>query len=147
MENLFHKWRQIYSNCRYYSPSHFSLKMTYRIRLITEYAIFWATRRLSLIEQDFLTLPEHLKSSPVFDGIRFVQSFYFLYCVMCNVLYVVFHLLPCYCQFVFVNIPLVFFTFVLLCSCRVSGTVFVVVGIGISENNRNRYSSGSVSLH
>jgi hypothetical protein len=33
------------------------------------------TRRVLLTRQDLLTLPEHLKSLPVFSGVRVVRSF------------------------------------------------------------------------
>ena len=32
------------------------------------------TRRVSLVEQELLTLPEHLSSSPVFSGVRVIRS-------------------------------------------------------------------------
>ena len=38
------------------------------------------TRRISLVEQERFTLPEHLSSSPVFSGVRFARSFVF--CVL-----------------------------------------------------------------
>ena len=38
------------------------------------------TRRMSLMEQELLTLPEHLSSPPVFSGVRVTRSlFLFLY--------------------------------------------------------------------
>jgi hypothetical protein len=33
------------------------------------------TRRISLVEQERITLPEHLSSPPVFSGVRFARSF------------------------------------------------------------------------
>ena len=38
------------------------------------------TRRISLVEQELATLPEHLRSPPVFSGVRFARSFVF--CVL-----------------------------------------------------------------
>ena len=38
------------------------------------------TRRISLVEQERFTLPEHLSSPPVFSGVRFARSFVF--CVL-----------------------------------------------------------------
>ena len=42
------------------------------------------TRRMPLVEQALLTLPEHLNSSPVFSGIRVTRSFV-LYVIKCFV--------------------------------------------------------------
>ena len=38
------------------------------------------TQRVSLVEQELFTLPEHLSSPPVFSGVRFGRSFVF--CVL-----------------------------------------------------------------
>jgi hypothetical protein len=49
------------------------------------------TRRISLVEQELATLPEHLRSPPVFSGVRFARSFVF--CVLldrCLVFFVLF---------------------------------------------------------
>ena len=40
----------------------------------------WLTRRVSLVEQELLTLPEHLSSPPVFSGVRVTRSL--VLCVM-----------------------------------------------------------------
>jgi hypothetical protein len=40
------------------------------------------TRRVSLVEQELLTLPEHLSSPPVFSGVRVTRSL--ILCVMSN---------------------------------------------------------------
>lgn len=37
----------------------------YRIRLITRFVLAWATRSVSLVGQDLLILPEHLKLIPI----------------------------------------------------------------------------------
>jgi len=66
--------------------------------LITGFAIR-LTRRVSLVEQELPTHPEHLSSSPVFSGVRVTRSlvlyvcfvdrclsfctFYFIHCVVC----------------------------------------------------------------
>jgi hypothetical protein len=50
-------------------------------RLVT-----WLTRRMPLVEQDLLTLLEHLNSSPVFSGVPVTRSFvlctYFVDCCL-----------------------------------------------------------------
>ena len=40
------------------------------------------TRQISLVEQELPTLPEHLRSPPVFSGVRFARTFvfYVLFC-------------------------------------------------------------------
>ena len=40
------------------------------------------TRRVSLVEQELLILPEHLGSPPVFSGVRVTRSIV-LYCIVC----------------------------------------------------------------
>ena len=48
------------------------------------------TRRVLLTRQDLLTLPEHLKSLPVFSGVRVVCSFQFYVeriCHMCPLIF------------------------------------------------------------
>jgi hypothetical protein len=37
------------------------------------------TRRVPLVEQELLTLPEHLSSPPVFSGVRVTRSLVYLY--------------------------------------------------------------------
>ena len=47
------------------------------------------TRQLSHVEQELLTLPEHLSSHPVFGGVRVAR--FFVFCVMfCRSLFVLF---------------------------------------------------------
>ena len=60
------------------------MNMTYRKRLFTGFVITLATRRVPHVEQDLLTLPEHLRSPLVFGGVRVVYSlvFYVVSCVM-----------------------------------------------------------------
>ena len=44
---------------------------------------------MSLVEQELLTIPEHLRSTPVFSGIRVARSLVF--CVMfCRSLFIIF---------------------------------------------------------
>ena len=47
------------------------------------------TRQVSLVEQELLTLPEHLSSHPVFSGIRVTWSLV-LICMFCRSLFVLF---------------------------------------------------------
>jgi hypothetical protein len=47
------------------------------------------TRRLPLVEQELLTLLEHLSSPPVFSGIRVTWSLCFI-CMFCRSLFVLF---------------------------------------------------------
>jgi hypothetical protein len=75
MEYLCHKWPQICSTCRKHFPV-LSSFMTYH-RFVTR-----LTRRVSLVEQELLTLPEHLSSPPVFSGGRVTRS-YVLLIVVC----------------------------------------------------------------
>jgi hypothetical protein len=47
-------------------------------------------RRVSLVEQELLTLPEHLSSPPVFSGVRVTRSLVLYVCFEnCNILFLV----------------------------------------------------------
>ncbi len=73
LEYLCHKWQRICSTC----PTHFpvlSSFMTYH-RFVTR-----LTRRVSLVEQELLTIPKHLSSPPVFSGIRVTRSLVLYVC-------------------------------------------------------------------
>jgi hypothetical protein len=65
MEYLCHKWPRIRSTC-----------------LSTSWHITWfvtrLTRWVSLVEQELLTLPEHLSSSLVFSGVHVTRSIGFI---------------------------------------------------------------------
>ena len=53
------------------------------------------TRRVARVEQELFTFPEHMRSSPVFSGVRVIGSFAF--CVnFCRSLFVLFFW-PLYC--------------------------------------------------
>jgi hypothetical protein len=93
MEYLCHKWPHICSTCRKHFPI-LSPFMTYH-RFVTR-----LTLRVSLVERELLTLPEHLSSPPVYIGVRVTRSFvlyvcfvgrclsfwtfYFGHCVVCS---------------------------------------------------------------
>lgn len=47
-----------------------STNVTYRLRMFTGFVTKLATPRESHVRQDLFTLPEHLRSSPVFYGLR-----------------------------------------------------------------------------
>jgi hypothetical protein len=67
MEYLCHKWPHIYSPCRKHFPvrPHSIFITGFVTRL---------TRRVPLVEQELLTLPEHMSSPPVFSGVRVTRS-------------------------------------------------------------------------
>jgi hypothetical protein len=46
------------------------------------------TRRVSLVEQELLTLPEHMSSPPVFSGVRVTRSLVFYIYMFCWSLFV-----------------------------------------------------------
>jgi hypothetical protein len=46
--------------------------------LITEF-VTRITRRLSLVEQELLTIPEHLSSPPVFSGFVLLDLWFYMY--------------------------------------------------------------------
>ena len=54
------------------------------IILLTEFEITWATRWMSHVEQDLLTLPEHLRSPSFWWG-SCCLVFSFLGCVLCTI--------------------------------------------------------------
>ena len=90
------------------------MNVTYRIRLFTGFVITQATRRVPHVEQDLLTLPEHLISPLVFGGVRVVYSLVF-YVVSCVLLFVCLSFsflamaLSVYFRFLSLTVPLVSF--------------------------------------
>jgi hypothetical protein len=75
MEYLCHKWPRICSTCRKHFPIPSSL-MTYH-GFVTR-----LTRRVSLVEQELLTLPEILNSPPVFGGVHVTRSAVLFVCCL-----------------------------------------------------------------
>jgi hypothetical protein len=73
MEYLCHKWPRICSTCRKHFPV-LSSFMTYH-RFVTR-----LTWRVPLVEQERLTLPQHLSSLQVFSGIRVIRSLVLCVC-------------------------------------------------------------------
>jgi hypothetical protein len=73
MEYLCHKWPRICSTCR----KHFPVLSSFMI--ITGF-VTRLTRRVPLLEQKLLTLPEHLNSLPVFSGVRVTRSLVLCVC-------------------------------------------------------------------
>ena len=73
MEYLCHKWPRICSTCRKHFPvlSSFINYHGFVTRL---------KRRVSLVEQELLTLPEHPSSLPVFSGVRVTWSLVLYVC-------------------------------------------------------------------
>jgi hypothetical protein len=60
-------------------------------------------RRVPLVEQELLTLPEHLSSPPVFSGVRVTRSLVLYTCLFCRSLFVLlyFFFWPLCCLFFF----------------------------------------------
>jgi hypothetical protein len=73
MEYLCHKWPRICSTCRKHFPVLSSFTTYYR-------CVTRLTRRVPLVEQELLTLPEHLSSPPVFSGVRVTRSLVLYVC-------------------------------------------------------------------
>ena len=63
-------------------------------RLITGF-VTRLTRRVPLVEQELLTLPEHLSSPSVFSGVRVTRSLVLYVCLVDHCLYFFFWLLCC----------------------------------------------------
>ena len=79
-EYMCHKWGQICSICRKIFPSfpHSWLTTGFVIRV---------TRRVTLVDRELLTLPEHMSSPPVFSRVRVARSLVFCV-VFCRSLFV-----------------------------------------------------------
>jgi hypothetical protein len=73
IEYMCHKWTRIFSTCRRNSRSF------PRSWLITGF-VARITRRVTLVEQELLTFPEHLSSPPVFSGVRVTRSLVLYVC-------------------------------------------------------------------
>ena len=61
------------------------------------------TRRVLLVEQELLTIPEHMSSPPVFSGIRSCYSIFSFMCKFCRSLFVLlsYFFWPLCCLFFF----------------------------------------------
>jgi hypothetical protein len=55
-------------------------KVTGGRHMLTSRVVSRLTRRVSLVEQELLTLPEHLSSPPVFSGVRVTRSLILCVC-------------------------------------------------------------------
>ena len=73
MEYLCHKWPRICSTCR----KHFQVLSSF---MTYHGSVTRLTRQVSLVKQELLTLPEHLSSPPVFNGVRVTQSLVLYVC-------------------------------------------------------------------
>ena len=75
MEYMCHKWPRICSTCR----KHFPVLSSWKSWLITGF-VTRLNRRVPLVEQELLTLPEHLSSPPIFSGVCFTRSLVLCVC-------------------------------------------------------------------
>ena len=69
MEYLCHKWPRTCSTSRSFPRSWLITGFVTRLK-----------RRVSLVEQELLTLPKHLSSPPVFNGVRVTRSLVLYVC-------------------------------------------------------------------
>ena len=112
------------------SSKHFpvlSLFVTYH-RFVTR-----LTRQVSLVEQELLTLPEHLSSPPVFRGVRVTWSLVLYVCFVDRCLYFFFWPLCCL-FFFFWPLCCVFFFFWSLC-CVFFFDIQILITPLISSNS------------
>ena len=73
MEYLYHKWPRICSTCGKHFP--FFPHSWHITGFVTR-----LTRWVSLVEQELLTLPEHMSSPLVFNGVRVTRSLVLCVC-------------------------------------------------------------------
>ena len=70
-------------------------------RRFTFYYLFWChlkvTRRVAIVEQELLTLPEHLRSPRLFCGVRVARSLVFCVVFCRSLIGIWFFLWPLYC--------------------------------------------------
>jgi hypothetical protein len=81
-KQLLHWWR----TCKHILHLSYMCKQILCSRLITGFVIR-LTRRVPLVEQELLTIPEHLSSPPVFSGGSCYSIFIFM-CMFCRSLFV-----------------------------------------------------------
>ena len=106
--------------CRKHFPV-LSSFMTYHIIVF----VSRLTRRMPLVEQDLLTLPDHPSSSPVFSGIRVTRSL--VLCVCCGIR-VTRSLVLCVCCGIRVTRSLVL---CVCCGIRVTRSLVLCVCCGV----------------
>jgi hypothetical protein len=91
-QHLCHKWPRI---CCTFVNTSWSFPHSWLItRIVTR-----VTRRAPLVEQELLTLPEHLSSPMDFSGVRVTRSLVFLCVMFCRSLFVLssFFFWPLHC--------------------------------------------------
>ena len=69
-----------FSYLRGVNPKHIN-----RLHLIC-FVIAWAKRRVPHVEQDLLTLPEHMRSPPVYVGVSVALVISIICCVLCTII-------------------------------------------------------------
>ena len=69
-------------NDQWYVPSVVITIRSYRHSWLITRFVKQVTRRVPLVDQELLTLPEHMSSPPVFSGVRVIQSlvFFVVFC-------------------------------------------------------------------
>ena len=94
-EYLCHKWPWICSTCRKHSMVLSPFMICHRVK-----------RLLPLVEQEMLTLPEHLSFTPLVSGVRLARSSV-LFAMLCRSLFVLLSIvLSVLIQFTNLNFPL-----------------------------------------
>jgi hypothetical protein len=124
MEYLCHKWPG-------YVPLVVNTSRSFpHSRLVTGF-VTRLTRRLPLVEQELLTLPERLSSPPVFSGISFM-------CMFCRSLFVLlyFFFWPLFCLFFF-DIRILITPLVLSSNSFISGNSHAVLFLYIDVLHKN----------
>ena len=110
-------------------------------RLLTGF-VTRLTRRVPLVEQELLTLPEHLSSPPVISGVRVTRSFVFYVCFVDRCLpFCTFFLLSLCCLFLLdiriMIAPLVFSNSAYI--CLITPNIIYIFKICIYRFNYTEY--------
>ena len=73
MEYMCHKWPR-------YVPLVVNISRSFPHSWLITGFVAWLTRRVSLVEQELLTFPEHMSSPPVFSGVHVTRSLVLYVC-------------------------------------------------------------------
>jgi hypothetical protein len=128
--SLCHKWSRICSTCRKHFP---------HSRLITGF-VTRLTRRVPLVEQELLTLPEHLSSPPVFSAWGSCYSIFSFICKFCRSLFVLL------CFFFWPLCSLFFFNIRILITPLVSSNFSCIQNIKLLQYNILSLTS-NINIH
>ena len=89
LESRRHTWQICVTNDHGYVPLVVNISRSFPHSWLITGFVTRLTRRVPLVEQELLTLPEHMSSPPIFSAVHVTRSLVFI-CMFCRSLFVLF---------------------------------------------------------